>query len=167
MASKAGATPGQGADKAGGGKAGGILTVAALTVLAAAGGGLMGKLIAGKGAAPAGAAGAAAAAPPPSAYAGAPEMRALPSLVTNLAEPSDQRIRLQVAMVYPKKAVEKPDILAVQVADDIVAYLKTLSVAQIQGASGLQALREDLTDRAATRSGGKVREVMIENLVVQ
>ena len=70
-------------------------------------------------------------------------------------------------MVYPKKAVEKPDILAGQVADDIVAYLKTLTGAQIQGASGLQALREDLTDRAVTRSGGKVREVMIENLVVQ
>ena len=45
--------------------------------------------------------------------------------------------------------------------------LGALSAAQIEGARGLQYLREDLNERAAIRSAGKVRELIIETLVVQ
>jgi flagellar FliL protein len=45
--------------------------------------------------------------------------------------------------------------------------MRTLSEAQIGGASGLQHLREDLNERAAIRSGGLVRELIIQTLVVQ
>ncbi len=164
---KASGKPANGADKKPR-KSALIVTVAALTVLAAIGGGLMGKVIAGKlQAVPAAAAAAAEAAPKPSPYAGDTQLRELSPIVTNLAEPAETRVRLQVAIIYPKKAVEMPDVLAAQITDDIVAFLKTLRVSQLQGASGLQALREDLNDRVRTRSDGKVREVMIENLVVQ
>ena len=143
-----------------------IVTVAALTVLAAIGGGLVGKLtIARLRAATAVPAIAQSAAPSP--YAGGTEVRELPAIVTNLADPADVRIRLQVAIVYPRAAVEEPSVLAAKVTDDIVAFLKTLSLTQLQGASGLQNLREDLTERAAVRSQGKIREVVIETLVVQ
>ena len=156
------------ADKAPG-KATLIVSVASLTVLAAIGGGLVGKTIAGKLRAmpsPPPDAGQAASAHP-AGYAPDTELRELPPIVTNLAEPAETRVRLQVAIVYPKKGVETPNILAARISDDIVAFMKTLSVVQLQGASGLQALREDLNDRAFTRSEGKVKEVVIENLVVQ
>ena len=155
------------------GKATLIVSVASLTLLAAIGGALVGKTIAAKlralpplhadtGDTPAGKSSAAGA-----AYSESTELRELAPIVTNLAEPAETRVRLQVAIVYPKKGVEAPNILAARITDDIVAFMKTLSVAQRQGASGLQALREDLNDRAFTRSDGKVKEVMIENLVVQ
>jgi flagellar FliL protein len=48
-----------------------------------------------------------------------------------------------------------------------MAYLRTLHLPQLEGASGLQALREDLAERVRLRSGGKVREFVIETLVVQ
>ena len=169
---------GKGADKSAGkaadkpSKAAGIITVAALTVLALAGGGLTGRVIAAKLRATPPAAETAAEpaqgtvhAPPP--YGGDTQLRELPPIVTNLAEPAETRIRLQLAIIIPKKGIEQPDVLAGQVTDDIVAFVKTLSVSALQGASGLQALREDLDDRARTRSDGKVREVVIENLVVQ
>ena len=152
------------------GKATLIVSVASLTVLAAIGGALVGKMIAGKLRAlptPQLEAGRPAPAQAAAAYAGDTELRELPPIVTNLAEPAETRVRLQVAIVYPKKGVETPNVLAARISDDIVAFMKTLSVAQLQGASGLQALREDLNDRAITRSEGKVKEVMIENLVVQ
>ena len=38
---------------------------------------------------------------------------------------------------------------------------------QIEGANGFQNLREDLNERARVRSGGRVREVVIQSLVVE
>ncbi len=146
------------------GKANLLVTVAALTVLAAVGGGLVGKLIVAAAHAPA--------APEPAAakalsYGGDVDVRELPPIVTNLAAPSGIRVRLQVSLVYAKKDVENPALLMGQVSDDLVAFLKTLTLTQIEGASGLQSLREDLNERAAVRSQGKVRELVIETLVVQ
>lgn len=150
-----------------GGKANLIVTIGALTVLAVIGGGLVGKLVADRlRAAPATPPAAAAAAPMP--YASDTEVRELAPIVTNLADPASARMRLQVAIVFPKTAVaEDANVLSVNIADDLVAFVKTLTLAQLQGASGLQDLREDLNERAAVRSQGKVREVVIEALVVQ
>ena len=151
------------------GKANLLVTVAALTILAAIGGGLVGRLIVAK-------AHAAGHGPRrrPSRSAASPrptgpdvEVRELPPIVTNLAAPATVRVRLQVSLVTGRKDVENPALLMGQVADDLVAFLKTLTLAQIEGASGLQSLREDLNERANVRSQGKVRELVIETLVVQ
>ena len=58
-------------------------------------------------------------------------------------------------------------MLVARIGEDIVSYLRTVSAAQIEGARGLQYLREDLNERATIRSGGKVRELILETLVVQ
>ena len=51
--------------------------------------------------------------------------------------------------------------------DDIVSVLHTMTLAQIEGASGLQHLREDLSARAATRSDGHAKEIVLHSLVVE
>lgn len=142
-----------------------VATVGALTLLAALGGGLSGKMIVAKlhPATTERSADKAAAQHPNEELA----LLELPPIIANLANPPEARVRLQAAIVYPKHSVEMPSLLAARIADDLVAYVKTLTIGELQGASGLQALREDLTDRAKTRSDGKVRELMIENLVVQ
>ena len=148
------------------GKGGLVITVGALTVIAAAGGGLTGKMLSARSNA------AAAQETPaekekPLPYASGTEIKELPPIVTNLAQPAKSHVRLQVAMVYPKAAIENATVMAGRINDDIVAYVKTLSIGALQGPSGLQALREDLNERAAIRSDGKVREIIIETLVVQ
>ena len=150
----------------GGGKANIIVTAAALTVLAVIGGGLVGKLMVARlrgVTAPTGVASAATSLP----YPGTVEVRELAPIVVNLAEPPESRMRLQAAIVYDKGALPDANLAAAQVTDDIVAFLKTLTLSGLQGASGLQNLREDLTERASVRSQGKVREVVIETLVVE
>lgn len=146
------------------GKGGLIIAMAGLTVLAAVGGGLVGKLLLSRLHLP----------PPvqvaapvekPTPYSGETEVKELPPIVTNLADIRKTQVRLQVAIVYTKKAVDNPAVLSARVGDDLVAFLKTLSLAQLQGASGLQNLREDLNERASIRSQGSVREVIIETLV--
>ncbi len=94
-------------------------------------------------------------------------VRELPPIIANLAEPSDSWVRVQASIVFDMKTVPKPDLLAAEIAQDLLGFLRTLSLAQIGGASGLQHLREDLNERASTRSGGLVRELIVQTLVVQ
>jgi flagellar protein FliL len=94
-------------------------------------------------------------------------VRELPPIIANLAEPSDSWVRVQASIVFDVKAVQKPDVLAAEIAEDLLGFMRTLSLAQIGGARGLQHLREDLSERASTRSGGLVRELIVQTLVVQ
>ncbi|MES2029343.1 MAG: flagellar basal body-associated FliL family protein [Pseudomonadota bacterium] len=66
-----------------------------------------------------------------------------------------------------KLTEEEASIVVARIGEDVAAYLRTLTPTQIEGARGLQYLREDLNERALTRSSGKVRELIIETLVVQ
>lgn len=146
-----------------------ILTLAGLTVLGAAGGGVVGTMIVAKvkgslaGAPPAPPAAVAA----KSAFADDMIIRELAPIVTNLAQPEGTKIRLQASILFDKKDVPVPNLIASQITDDLIGYLKTLTIAQLQGGSGLQSLREDLNERVAIRSEGHVRELIIETLVVQ
>ena len=69
--------------------------------------------------------------------------------------------------MYEKADAPQIEVLSAKIADDMLAYLRTLTLTQLQGASGLQHLREDLSERAAVRSEGHVKEVMIEMMVIQ
>jgi flagellar protein FliL len=139
-----------------------------VTVLGGAGGGLYGFRIAGplpqyseKGALvedkPA---------PPANAEASS-NLFELPTIVTNLGTPQDTWIRLEASLLCEPKAVPHPEAMGAQIAEDILAFLRTTSLSQIQGAAGLQYLRQDLNDRVATRSGGAMKELVIRTLVVQ
>ena len=94
-------------------------------------------------------------------------VKELAPIVVNLAAPDGAIVRLQTAIVYDRATTPEIEVTAARISDDLLAFVKTLTMAQIQGASGLQHLREDLSERALVRSDGRVREVMIETLVVQ
>ena len=64
-------------------------------------------------------------------------------------------------------AAKEENMLAGRISEDIVAFLRTVPLAQIEGANGFQHLREDLNDRARIRSEGRVREVIIQSLIVE
>ncbi|MCJ2140907.1 flagellar basal body-associated FliL family protein [Methylobacterium sp. E-066] len=89
------------------------------------------------------------------------------TVVTNLANPSDVWIRLEASIVLKTGTFPNPDPIAAEIRQDLLGYLHTLSVAQIEGPSGLVHLREDLTERVRLRSNGQVREFFIETLVIQ
>ncbi len=99
-------------------------------------------------------------------YAGDLSLRSVGSGVTNLAEPAESWIRVESSVVL-KGAVPNAEVALAEIRADLLAYLRTLSMAQIEGASGLQHLREDLNERVALRSKGSVRELIVESLVVQ
>ncbi len=144
------------------------VAMAIVTVLGAAAGGLYGFRIAGPLPQPAekGAVAEEKPAAPPSAEATA-NLFELAPIVTNLGGSRDIWIRLEASLIYDPKVTPHPDPLGAQISEDILAFLHTTSLTQLQGASGLQYLRQDLNDLVTTRSSGAVKALVIRTLVVQ
>jgi flagellar protein FliL len=95
------------------------------------------------------------------------KLKELAPIVTNLSNPETSWIRLQASILYDTAAVPHPEALAAEVMSDIVGFLRTVSLASIEGAEGLRRLHEDLTDLVVTRSEGHVRELILQGVVVQ
>ena len=94
-------------------------------------------------------------------------IRELPPIVTNIALPEDVWIRLETSLVFDAEKLPEPDVAIKEISSDILSYLRTLSLPQVQGARGLRHLREDLNERVAIRTDGKVKELLIQGMVVQ
>jgi flagellar FliL protein len=88
----------------------------------------------------------------------------LEPLTTNLAGPTGTWVRVELALVFDG---EKDAAMALQVQQDILDYLRTVKIHQIEGASGFRHLKTDLEERAALRSEGKVKGVFIRTLLFE
>ena len=88
----------------------------------------------------------------------------LEPITTNLAYPSDSWIRLEVALAFngpPELA------MAEDIHQDILGYMRTVSLQQIEGPRGFQYLKDDIQERVDLRSQGKVSKVMFRTLVIE
>lgn len=91
----------------------------------------------------------------------------IPVVLTNLTDPPSVFIRLESEMIIDAKSAKTSTALAAEISGDYMAFLHSLSVASFEGPSSFIQLKEDLTDRAQSRSKGLVREVIIRGLVVK
>ena len=98
---------------------------------------------------------------------GAMHFKSLAPVVVNLSGASKTWVRLEGAIAIEGEPGKEADHLAAQVTEDVVAFLRTVSIEQIAGPSGFQFLKDALDDRARVRSKGKVRELMIQGLIVE
>ncbi|WP_416355090.1 flagellar basal body-associated FliL family protein [Aureimonas phyllosphaerae] len=146
-----------------------------LTVIALAGGGALGFLLKKDPpvvAAPSAEAPAAAAAAAPSLAsvpAGTKEIvQPLEPILTDLASPPGTQVRLEAGLLLSLSEDESVDqtVLASQIQADTLVFLRTLELAQIEGARGLLHLKEDLLERAKLRSTA-VKDVVVRSLIVK
>lgn len=94
-------------------------------------------------------------------------VKVMSPIVTNLAGGERTWIRLESSLIFADEIPGDADALAARISEDIVAFLRTLGVEQIEGPSGFQHLGEDLNDRVRVRSNGRVRELIIQGLIVE
>lgn len=88
----------------------------------------------------------------------------LEPITTNLAYPSENWIRLEVALLFNGA----PDVkISEDVHQDILAYLRTVSLQQVEGPRGFQYLKEDIQERVDLRSEGRVSKVMFRTFVIE
>lgn len=100
------------------------------------------------------------------AYTAGMKLKALPPVITSLAD-SRTWIRIEASIVFRDELPEDVDVVAAQISEDTLAYVRTVTLAQLEGATGLLHLRDDLTERASIRSGGRVKEFIIQTLAVE
>ncbi|GGF47733.1 flagellar protein [Azorhizobium oxalatiphilum] len=100
-------------------------------------------------------------------YAGNTMMQSLKPVVVNLASPANTWVRVEAAFVFKNGALPNPALTESTLREDLMAYLRTLTLSQLEGPSALQQLREDMNERARVRSEGRVDELIVETLVVQ
>lgn len=89
---------------------------------------------------------------------------ALAPITANLAAPDNMWVRLEVSLVLDEP---QPPELAERVHQDLLAFVRTLRIHQVQGASAFRHLKTDLDERAAIRSEGHVKEVLIRTLLFE
>lgn len=151
-----------------------IVGLAVLTLLGAGGGWVVGDMVAPsiKGAEQAEQAKAAReAAQKKESEAGLPRISTeannivqLEPITTNLAYPSESLVRLEVALLFNGP----PDVkVAEDVHQDILAYVRTVSLQQIEGPRGFEYLKDDIQERVDLRAQGRVSKVMFRTFVVE
>ncbi len=94
-------------------------------------------------------------------------IRQLAPIVTNLASPKDVWMRIEVSIVIKPEAKAEQDLIAVKSSDQILALLRTIDLAQIEGPSGFLHFREDINDLVRESSERKVAQVLINSMVVE
>jgi flagellar FliL protein len=94
-------------------------------------------------------------------------IRQLAPIVTNLASPKDVWMRIEVSIVIKPEAKSEQDLIAVRSSDQILALLRTIDLAQIEGPSGFLHFREDINDLVRESSEHKVAQVLINSMVVE
>jgi len=88
----------------------------------------------------------------------------LEPIVSNLAYPSENWVRLEVALMFNGPPDAK---LAEDIHQDILAYIRTVSLQQIEGPRGFQYLRDDIQERVDLRSAGRVSKIMFRTFVIE
>lgn len=94
-------------------------------------------------------------------------LQPLQPIIANLAAPAGAWIRIEGSLLLDEEGAKEADILAAKTGEDILGFLRTVSLAQIEGASGYLHLREDLSDLVKFRSEGRVREFVMQSMVVE
>jgi flagellar FliL protein len=93
-------------------------------------------------------------------------VKTVPAILTNLGGERPGWVKLELlALLQPD--TPSPDALVAELSQDVMALMRTVSHGQLVGASGIQALREDLDHIAHVRSKGKSRGLLIRTLVIE
>lgn len=89
----------------------------------------------------------------------------LAPITTNLAAPSDIWARMEVTVQFDVPPTD-PTIVDM-IHQDLLSFMRTVKMHQIEGASGILHLKADLEDRASVRSDGHVKHVFIRTLLFE
>lgn len=90
-----------------------------------------------------------------------------PPVLTTLAEPKGKWIRVEGSILSRRDSDVPPEIQAEKAGEQILAYLRSVRLDQLEGPSGLLGLRDDLNETVRALSNGEVREVIIHGLIVE
>jgi flagellar FliL protein len=90
----------------------------------------------------------------------------LAPIIATIGHDSRHRMRIECSVVMTKEAASAA-ILKTELAEDIIAFLRGVSIEDVSGAHGFQNLREDLDEVARIRGHGAILGLLISGFVVE
>lgn len=93
-----------------------------------------------------------------------PRLVPLAPMTTNLAAPDSVWVQLELTLLVD--APQPPELIET-VHQDLFAYMRTVKLHQIEGASGYRHLKAELEERARIRSDGHVQQVLVRTLIFE
>lgn len=94
-------------------------------------------------------------------------VHALEPIHVSLAGAKENWLRLDASVIFSGADDGDRSVMAKQIAQDILGFLRTVRLSQIDNAVGLEFLREDLTEIARVRSKGKTRGLLLRALMIE
>lgn len=160
----------KGDDKAGGGGPGIAMSLLVALLIGCLGGGAFGYLALPTSPARPAAASAPAVAPaspqPGRFPSDALELQLAPIILEIGGATDPKKIRVELSIVAAH-GTPNTSTLQSEVREDVIAFMKGLTVKDIEGARGFQNLREQLDDRAKIRGRGAVLGLLVGGIVVE
>ena len=95
------------------------------------------------------------------------QVLALDPIITNVSNPAGAWARLEASVVCRKDLKDAPEIVRARVAEQIMIYLRSITLSEVEGASGLLNFREDLKTLVKSLNPDEVQDVLIRTLVVE
>ncbi|WP_296080783.1 flagellar basal body-associated FliL family protein [uncultured Agrobacterium sp.] len=96
--------------------------------------------------------------------AAGPSLVNLDPIITNLGYPAENWVRLELALQFNGPS---DPALVQELHQELMAYVRTVPLQQIQGPRGFQYLRDDLTEIVDLRSKGRVSKVLFKTFVIE
>ncbi|WP_427927975.1 flagellar basal body-associated FliL family protein [Agrobacterium cavarae] len=139
-----------------------IGAIAVLCLLGLGGGWFVGKMLFVP--APPAAAAPAHEAPAEVAAPVGPSLVSLDPIITNLGYPAENWVRLELALQF--NGPSDPAVVQ-ELHQELMAYIRTVPLQQIQGPRGFQYLRDDLREIVDLRTKGRVSKVLFKTFVIE
>lgn len=92
---------------------------------------------------------------------------ALDPVITNLLAPDATWVRFEGSVVFKSPLEAERGALLKQIAQDLMGYLRSTKLRQLETAAGIEFLREDMAELVRLRSKGRARDLIVRVLVVE
>ncbi len=90
----------------------------------------------------------------------------MPPVIVGLGPEPAKKVRIDLSIIAARGTTE-PAVLKSEIREDVIAFLKGLTIEDIEGVRGFQNLRQQLDDRAKIRGRGAVLGLLIGGLIVE
>jgi len=95
------------------------------------------------------------------------QIASLDPILVTLAGPQRSWARLELGVILQGPATPDDPVLLKSMTEDIMSFMRTIPLIQVESASGVEYLREDLEEIARLRSRGRARSIILRSLVVE
>lgn len=103
----------------------------------------------------------------PESGAAKEQLMALEPILVTLAGSKGNRLRIEVAAILAAGSKSDHGVLMREMTEDLMVFLRTITLAQVETATGLEYLREDMSELVQLRSRGLARGLVIKALIVE